>query len=125
LNRPAYLYVLWIDTDGKALPVYPGRPGHWEDRPAQERPVAKPRRPEALDAFYKISQGNAGNGDACAARLGDAAANGCGGLRVELGDAVLLTQQRVRTWLMERHFTYGLAVSFANRGKRRQSGNGE
>jgi serine/threonine protein kinase len=60
LNRPAYLYVLWIDTDGKVLPVYPWRPGHWEDRHAQERPVARLRRPEALDEFYKVPKGTPG-----------------------------------------------------------------
>jgi hypothetical protein len=60
LNRPAYLYVLWIDTDGQVLPVYPWRPGHWEDRPAEERPVARLRRPEALDEFYKVPKGTPG-----------------------------------------------------------------
>jgi hypothetical protein len=60
LNRPAYLYVLWIDTDGQVLPVYPWRPSHWEDRPAEERPVARLRRPEPLDEFYKVSKGTPG-----------------------------------------------------------------
>jgi tetratricopeptide (TPR) repeat protein len=60
LNRPAYLYVLWIDTDGQVLPVYPWRPGHWEDRPPAERPVARLRRPEALDEFYKVLKGTPG-----------------------------------------------------------------
>jgi hypothetical protein len=36
LNRPAYLYVFWIDVEGIASPVYPWRPGHWEERPANE-----------------------------------------------------------------------------------------
>ncbi len=60
LNRKAYVYVLWIDTDGKVQPVYPWQPGHWEERPAEERPVAKVRRPEALDEFYQVSKGTPG-----------------------------------------------------------------
>jgi hypothetical protein len=60
LNRPAYLYVLWIEAGGRVLPVYPWRPGHWEDRPAEERPAAKLRRPEALDRFYKAPERDQG-----------------------------------------------------------------
>jgi serine/threonine protein kinase len=41
LNRPAYLYVLWIDTRGKALPVYPWREGEWGRRPEPEMPVRR------------------------------------------------------------------------------------
>jgi serine/threonine protein kinase len=37
-NRPAYLYLVWIDTQGLALPVYPWKPGHWELLPASEKP---------------------------------------------------------------------------------------
>jgi hypothetical protein len=54
LNRPAYLYVLWIHPDGQVYPVYPWRPGDWEERPAREEPVRKLRRPEALDEFYQL-----------------------------------------------------------------------
>jgi tRNA A-37 threonylcarbamoyl transferase component Bud32 len=57
LNRPAFLYVLWIDTEGKVQPVYPWRPGHWEKRPAEEHPVQRLRRPEAVDEFYPITRG--------------------------------------------------------------------
>jgi hypothetical protein len=60
LNRPAYLYVLWIDTDGQVQPAYPWRPGHWEDRPAVEQLVARLRRPEAMDGFYPIEAGTPG-----------------------------------------------------------------
>jgi len=38
LNRPAYLYVVWIDSRGKATPVYPWTPGHWEQRRENEKP---------------------------------------------------------------------------------------
>jgi hypothetical protein len=60
LNRPAYLYVLWIDTDGQVLPVYPWKPGRWEDRPGQEHPVARLRRPERLTSWYKVPKGTPG-----------------------------------------------------------------
>ena len=46
INPPAYLYILWIDADGSVDPVYPWKPGHWEERPAQEQPVTRLRRPE-------------------------------------------------------------------------------
>src|SRR5207247_1487817 len=39
LDRPAYCYVLWIDADGTVDPVYPWKPGHWDERPAEEQPV--------------------------------------------------------------------------------------
>jgi len=154
LNRPAYLYVLWIDTDGKVLPVYPWRPGHWEERPEQERPVAKLRRPEPLDEFYKISRGTPGM-ETLVLLARETPLPRSVDLRTELGelprpeaqelkaaawfengvavknrrdregrfdvtrreDPVLLTQQRVRSRLLERHFAYSLAVSFANRGQ--------
>jgi hypothetical protein len=60
LNRPAYLYVLWIVTDGRVLPVYPWKPGHWEDRPDQEHPVARLQRPARLTRWYKVPEGKPG-----------------------------------------------------------------
>ncbi len=60
MNRPAYLYVLWIDTQGKVEPVYPWTPGHWEERPAVEQPINELRRPEASDKFYPMQQGPPG-----------------------------------------------------------------
>jgi hypothetical protein len=60
LNRPAYLYVLWIDPDGDVHPAYPWEPEEWHKRPAVEQPVARLRCPEALDAFYKLPQGRPG-----------------------------------------------------------------
>jgi serine/threonine protein kinase len=45
ISPPAYLYILWIDADGSVDPVYPWRRGHWDDRPAEEKPVEQVRRP--------------------------------------------------------------------------------
>ena len=50
ISPPAYLYVLWIDADGSVDPVYPWKPGHWDKRPAEERPVGSLRRPEGPPA---------------------------------------------------------------------------
>src|SRR5262249_21435455 len=36
-DRPAYLYLFWIDTEGKTVPVYPWQPGKWGTRPAEEQ----------------------------------------------------------------------------------------
>src|SRR5262249_16882540 len=55
LNRSAYLYVLWINTAGEVAPVYPWRPGHWEDRPDAEVPVRRLRRPE--ERYYPMKKG--------------------------------------------------------------------
>ncbi|HJT76245.1 MAG TPA: protein kinase, partial [Gemmataceae bacterium] len=41
LSRPAYLYVVWLDSAGKATPVYPWRDENWHDRPADEQPVRR------------------------------------------------------------------------------------
>jgi serine/threonine protein kinase len=59
LNRPAYLYVLWIDADGKVDLAYPRDPIA-KSRPAEEHAVQKLRRPEALSKYYKIPEGTAG-----------------------------------------------------------------
>jgi serine/threonine protein kinase len=154
LNRPAYLYVLWIDTDGQVLPVFPWRPGHWEKRPEVERPVARLRRPEALDQFYKVPKGTPGM-ETLVLLARETPLPRDLDLRAELGvlprpaaqellatawfengepvrnrrgrtgmfdvtqrdDPVLQTQQRIKARLLERHFSYSLAVSFANRGQ--------
>ncbi|MBA4064264.1 MAG: hypothetical protein C0501_11230 [Isosphaera sp.] len=38
VDRPAYLYLFWIDEHGAAVPVYPWEPGEWGTRPAAEEP---------------------------------------------------------------------------------------
>ena len=41
LDRPAYVYILWISTRGEVLPVYPWRQGEWGNRPDREQPVQR------------------------------------------------------------------------------------
>jgi hypothetical protein len=40
LDRPAYLYVIWVDTESKATPIYPWQEDDWTKRPNQEQPLA-------------------------------------------------------------------------------------
>ncbi|HET6323186.1 MAG TPA: protein kinase [Planctomycetaceae bacterium] len=44
-NRPAYLYLVWIDTQGVAQPVYPWKPGHWEALTTPEKPTNRLKFP--------------------------------------------------------------------------------
>ena len=37
LNRPAYLYLVWVGADGKVAPIFPWQPGHWKTRPTNEQ----------------------------------------------------------------------------------------
>jgi hypothetical protein len=60
VTRPAYLYVLWIDTQGKVLPVYPWREGEWSQRPEPEEPVQRLRLPEKAGDVWPIQSGPAG-----------------------------------------------------------------
>jgi hypothetical protein len=46
LNRPAYLYVLQIDTEGKVAPVYPWRKGEWHNRPTEDQKRRRLSLPE-------------------------------------------------------------------------------
>jgi hypothetical protein len=41
VDRPAYLYLFWVDENGTGAPVYPWTPNEWGTRPADERPVPK------------------------------------------------------------------------------------
>src|SRR5262249_47437187 len=60
LDRPAYLYVIWIDSEGIAPPVYPWRPGHWEDSPTQEQPTPRLSLPRTVSNRYPISAAEPG-----------------------------------------------------------------
>jgi hypothetical protein len=59
LNRPAYLYVLWIDAGGKAVPLYPWIDGDWQRR-REEKPAAELKLPEQTDQAYPIEPGPPG-----------------------------------------------------------------
>ena len=54
LNRPAYAYLVWIDSQGVAWPVYPWPPGDWTSRPARETPRDRVALPEAADEGWPM-----------------------------------------------------------------------
>jgi hypothetical protein len=59
LNRPGYLYVLWIDSEGKVQPVYPWQEGNWTKRPKQEEPRKELNLPQD-DGIYRNQSAPAG-----------------------------------------------------------------
>jgi hypothetical protein len=60
LSRAAYLYLLWVGSDGQVAPIYPWRPGHWEARPAEERKRDRLHLPEKADKAWEIPAGTPG-----------------------------------------------------------------
>jgi len=57
LNRPAYVYLLWIAADGQVTPVYPWHPGEW-NRPAKtERTTGHVSLPEEIDVGWPVDGG--------------------------------------------------------------------
>jgi hypothetical protein len=60
LNRPAYLYVFWLGSDGRVAPIYPWAPGHWERRPADEAKTDRLDLPPEFDKAWEIPTGDAG-----------------------------------------------------------------
>jgi hypothetical protein len=59
LNRPAYLYVFWIGSDGKLGPIYPWI-SHHGDRPAQEVKTDRLDLPPKTDTAWEIPPGEPG-----------------------------------------------------------------
>jgi serine/threonine protein kinase len=59
LNEAAYLYLLWIDSEGTTSPIYPWAPGDWGSRPANEPMVKSLSLPEASDHGWPL-EGAAG-----------------------------------------------------------------
>jgi serine/threonine protein kinase len=49
VNRPAYLYLFWIGSDGKAAPFYPWKDHDWSKRPDHEDKVEAIELPEVID----------------------------------------------------------------------------
>ncbi|MFI5455303.1 MAG: DUF4384 domain-containing protein [Isosphaerales bacterium] len=60
LDRPAYLYLFWIGSDGKVGPIYPWTEGKWEQRPAREQKVERVILPAKTDQAWTMPAGSAG-----------------------------------------------------------------
>jgi hypothetical protein len=54
LDRPAYVYLFWLGSEGKVAPLYPWRDHDWSTRPSQERKVTGAEVPEILDDILEI-----------------------------------------------------------------------
>jgi predicted Ser/Thr protein kinase len=55
LDRPAYLYLFWLGSEGKVAPLYPWKDHDWSTRPAEERKVTGVELPEIVDEILQIS----------------------------------------------------------------------
>jgi len=60
LNRPAYVYLVWIDSEGSVSPVYPWTPGRWSERPSGELPARHLALPEKADEGWPMQPGAPG-----------------------------------------------------------------
>jgi hypothetical protein len=60
LNRPAYLYVVWLGSDGKVGPIYPWAAGRWDRRPAQQAKTDRLDLPTPEDQAWEIPPGEPG-----------------------------------------------------------------
>jgi len=54
VSRPAYVYLVLIDSEGAVMPIYPWKPGTWENRPGQESRVARLSAPADLKQFWPV-----------------------------------------------------------------------
>ncbi len=54
LDRPAYLYLFWVGSEGKVAPLYPWKKNDWSQRPAEERKVSGAELPEIFDDIWEI-----------------------------------------------------------------------
>lgn len=46
LNMSAYVYLVWITSEGDVRPVYPWTPGRWDETPTRQKRVRYLERPE-------------------------------------------------------------------------------
>jgi serine/threonine protein kinase len=54
VEPPMYVYLVWVDSQGKATPVYPWQRCRWSLRPAKEAPVGSLRLPEEADEGWPM-----------------------------------------------------------------------
>jgi predicted Ser/Thr protein kinase len=60
LDRPAYLYLFWLGSEGMVAPLYPWKDHDWSNRPAEERKVTAIEVPEVADDVLTIPASPAG-----------------------------------------------------------------
>jgi hypothetical protein len=49
VDRPAYLYLFWLGSEGKVAPLYPWKDHEWSTRPAEEQKVTVAEVPKVAD----------------------------------------------------------------------------
>jgi hypothetical protein len=54
VNRPAYLYLFWIGSDGKVAPLYPWKDHDWTRRPDHEDKVEGIELPEVITDTWEL-----------------------------------------------------------------------
>ncbi len=54
LDRPAYLYLFWLGSEGKVAPLYPWKDHDWSSRPAEEWRVTGAELPELVDDVWTM-----------------------------------------------------------------------
>jgi hypothetical protein len=60
LDRPAYLYLFWLGSEGKVAPLYPWKDHDWSARPAEERKVTGVELPEVADDVLTVPRSPSG-----------------------------------------------------------------
>jgi len=60
VNRPAFAYIFWIDSQGKVNPVYPWEAGDWRRLPKLEGRVDSLRLPAMASRAWTVAPGPAG-----------------------------------------------------------------
>jgi hypothetical protein len=60
VNRPAHLYLFWIDADGMPQPLYPWKPGEWTELAEPEQAVKQVSLPQQGTHFWPIKKGHPG-----------------------------------------------------------------
>ena len=60
LNRPAFCYIIWIDSEGQVVPLYPWRDMSWTQRPRAEQPTNRVSLPDDPSSIAPLGHGPAG-----------------------------------------------------------------
>jgi len=60
VNRPAYLYLFWIEADGVPQPMYPWKPGNWTELAEPDQPVRQVSLPKRGTHGWPIKKGHSG-----------------------------------------------------------------
>jgi hypothetical protein len=60
MNRPAFLYLIWIDTEGRATPLYPWENFDWQKRPKREEARDRLSEPPDEEGMTRLAAGPPG-----------------------------------------------------------------